>query len=331
MKKILFAVLALAALVSCTNDQTLDVSKQAIGFGNIFVDNATRIIDTTYDDDTFVDEFKVWGTVKGGHDDAEVVTIFEGATVSRPTGLSGYNPEEEWECSEVRYWAPNATYEFVAVVDGGLERLDNGKYNLVCNIIPDQKDILWATATVTTDANANPSTPIVAFTFNHALAKAFFTFKTNAAFGTEDYTYEISDIKFKSAYTRGQNTIGTNGWIIDGEPGTQAPLSFGAAVTLAPSKTAAVAVTSEYARVFIPSANMNVSFTVSMKFKGSVISKKDYQFGVFPSYENKHAQAGHQYNFVVEFTESNQVKFAVSDVTDWINGDAANGDSITLQ
>lgn len=313
MKKIFCAVLALAAMASCSKEYIVAENKQAIGFGEAFVENSTRVAtDSTYLTGEDVDLFKVWGTVKGTHTNSEAVYIFPGTEVSRPDGLTGYDDEEAWVCNNVQYWVPNANYNFIAVVDGEL----NTTNNTIAYTVADQKDLLLDTAEASvaddgtiTGTNANG---LVAFTFDHLLSKAYFTFKTNRAFATDAYTYEISAIQFDNAYTNGTYTIGaTTPWAGNGSDA----LSFGNTVTLAPSKTEVVSTTSQLVKVFIPQEDVNVSFTVTIKYGGKAISVKDYDFTVFTSGAS---EAGHSYNFVAELDENATINFTVEKVTNWV-------------
>lgn len=313
MKKILCAVLALAAMASCSKEYIVAENKQAIAFGEAFVNNSTRATDNTYLDGKDVASFNVWGTVTGTHTGAQEVLIFDGTPVTRPGSLATgvYDEKVAWVCNNVQYWVPNANYNFTAVVDGEL----NDDLTTIDYTVADQKDLLLATATASVDddgditgTNANG---LVAFTFNHLLSKAYFTFKTDA-FKTEDYTYEISNIQFDKAYTQGTYTVGG-----DWSATTTDALSFGATVAHQPSKTAEVTTTSEYVKVFIPQKDVKVSFTVTIKFGGKAISVKDYSFDVFQG-DAKKSQAGHSYNFVAELEENATINFTVKDVTDWV-------------
>ena len=65
MKKLFFAIAALAVMTGCNNDELVEVTpKQAIAFGNAFVDNATRAIDPSITSET-ISSFNVYGTVQG--------------------------------------------------------------------------------------------------------------------------------------------------------------------------------------------------------------------------------------------------------------------------
>ena len=63
MKKVLFALAAVVALAACSKEQTLVTPQpDAIGFGQPFIENATRVNGTEF---TSVDKFNVWGQVTG--------------------------------------------------------------------------------------------------------------------------------------------------------------------------------------------------------------------------------------------------------------------------
>lgn len=313
MKKILCAVLALAAMASCSKEYIVAENKQAIAFGEAFVENSTRAaIDNTYLAGKDVESFRVWGTVQGTHDESEAVYIFPGTVVSRPDDLNGYNDEVAWVCNNVQYWVPNANYNFIAVVDGEL----NTTNNTIAYTVANQKDLLLATATASVDDDGDVTGDVtdedglVAFSFKHLLSKAYFTFKTDL-FQTDAYSYEISNIQFDNAYTEGTYTVGG-----DWSATTTDALSFGATVAHQPSMTAEVTTTSQYVKVFIPQENVTVSFTVTIKFGGKAISVKDYDFTVFTSGAS---EAGHSYNFVAELKENATINFTVTDVKEWVD------------
>lgn len=319
MKKIFFALIAVVAMASCSKDEVIEVNREQIGFGEAFVENSTRVTDNSYTDDNPVTAFKVWGTVKGKHTDAQTLYIFNGDDVKNTNGTTTVGYDDVWFCDNVQYWVPNADYNFIAVVDGAYDTATNK----IAYTVVDQEDLLLATATasVANDGTVTGShmgdNGLVKFQFNHLLSKAYFTFKTKTKFQTDAYTYEISNVKFNSAYTSGNYTVGGD-WAATGD----AALSFGADVTLSPSKEQVVSVTSEYAKLFIPQQNLKASFTVTMKYGGTAVSVKNYEFDVFAT----KSVAGHQYNFVVEFAENNTIKFTVDDATDWVVND-----DITLQ
>lgn len=311
MKKIFISIIAVAALAACSKETPIAQEQQAIAFTGPFVENTTKAIDNTYSNalGNLVSAFKVWGTVQGKHGGANPVYVFDGSDVKNTDGTTTVGYDAVWFCDNIQYWVPNANYSFTAVVDGELTGTNK---NQIEYTVASQKDLLLATATASTD-NDNTVTGLtnglVAFTFDHLLSKAVFKFATSAAFATDQYTYEISDIQFDDAYVAGTYTVGGT-WA----PTTKDALSFGDAVTLAPSKTEAVEVTSQYARVFIPTTDkINVSFTITIKYAGEGISVKDYSFEVDTDFVK-----GHSYSFNVGITENNQIKFTIDDVNEWI-------------
>ena len=109
MKKLFIAVLAVAGLASCMQDEVLSQDQAAIEFGDAFVDNSTKAIIEEADDIT---GFTVYGNVKGTGDDFVALYGNDGATVTRgdEAGLG-----EAWSCSVTRYWTPLCQYNFAAV------------------------------------------------------------------------------------------------------------------------------------------------------------------------------------------------------------------------
>lgn len=233
MKKILFAVFALAALASCTNNEVIELNQQAIAFGDVFVDNATR---ADYSGGKDIQSFKVYGTVDGEN----IVQIFNGATVERPDGLnSGYNDTKAWDCDVIQYWVPSAEYQFAAIVDAT---------DIACNattpLLPEtinftvtdgDGDLLYAVAEAETDENATPDVSMVAFTFNHLLSKVGFTVTDNMG----DYDVNVTGITVTGVQKSGIYTIGgTNGiggsWAKDGDATVNLDFSNGATRQIIP-------------------------------------------------------------------------------------------------
>jgi hypothetical protein len=109
MKKIFCAVLALAAMASCSKEYIVAEDKQAIGFGEAFVDNGTRA-DYSQTDKP-VTEFKVWGTVQGKYAvDAPIAYIFNGDRVYNSPVNSVEYRLNIWECSlELSLWSAFST------------------------------------------------------------------------------------------------------------------------------------------------------------------------------------------------------------------------------
>ena len=229
MKKILFAVFALAALASCTNNEVIELNQQAIAFGDVFVDNATR---ADYSGGRDIQRFKVYGTVEGN---SNTVQIFTGADVERPEGLIGYSATA-WNCNVTQYWVPDAEYKFAAIVDA-----NSIAYNTEPPLLPEtinftvtdgDGDLLYAEAEAETDENATPDVSMVAFSFKHLLSKVQFKITNSIGAG---YSIKVTGISVDGALDKGVYTVAGDGaW----EKATDAaklatPLSFGTTDVLA--------------------------------------------------------------------------------------------------
>ena len=108
MKKLFVSMLAVAALVSCSKEQTVVMPEgELIGF-NSFVENSTRATDLTYGA-VALTSFNVYGTVQGTGNG--IVNIYDGDVVTGTVGNT------VWSCGVKQYWIAGAQYNFAAVVD----------------------------------------------------------------------------------------------------------------------------------------------------------------------------------------------------------------------
>lgn len=178
----------------------MEAPRQAIAFGDVFVDNATR---ADYSSGNTIDAFKVYGTVT-----TSVATkqIFNGDDVTRNGAANGV----AWDCDgDAHYWLPKAEYNFAAIVDG--EAVATSTLPATINhVVADgnnNKDLLYATATVTTDENATPNgvntNGVVAFNFSHLLSKMIFNI-TNET----NQLYKVKEISVTGVAEDGIYTVG---------------------------------------------------------------------------------------------------------------------------
>ena len=210
MKKVLFAVLALATMASCSNEYTVDANKEAIGFGETFVDNSTKV--DYSQTGKLVDNFKVYGTVSN-------VLIYNGNTVSRPTEVTnnGAYMDTAWICTAAtQYWVPNATYNFAAIVDGGLSNVPEMPETIDFTVKggAENKDLLYATAEVEVKNDGSKegdvsTNGLVAFTFSHLLSKVYFDITENAPAG---YSFKVTSIKATGVQEKGTYDIADEEW-----------------------------------------------------------------------------------------------------------------------
>ncbi len=208
MKKVLFAVLALATMASCSNEYTVDDNKEAIAFGNTFVDNSTK---ADYSQTgKLVNEFKVYGTVSN-------VLIYNGNTVSRPAEVTTEYMDTAWICNAAtQYWVPNATYNFAAIVDGGESDVTEMPETIAFTVKKgeDNLDLLYATAEVKVKNDGSKEGDVstngfVAFTFSHLLSKVYFEITENAPAG---YSFKVTSIKATGVQEKGTYDIADEEW-----------------------------------------------------------------------------------------------------------------------
>ena len=212
MKKIFLAVLAVAALASCAKEEVISYDKSPIGFGNAFVDNATKAIYAEADDIT---GFTVFGNVKGNGTGASANTVAlygdTGATVARTKDGNTADLGAAWYCNVVRYWTPLCTFNFAAVANGTATVGSDGlPASISYTVNPTEPaDLIYATASATTDGSSNVTATsgsvnngIVCFTFNHLLSKVTFNVDA-AAIAKNDYSVVVKDIAVTGVVNKG--------------------------------------------------------------------------------------------------------------------------------
>lgn len=205
MKKTLFVLIAFAvAAVGCNKADVISVDRQAITFGNAFVDNATK---ADYSSGKALEQFKVWGTVTGN---GNTLPLYgnDGATV---TGQIG---NDVWGCDKTEYWVPSCSYTFTAIADATDVKNMPSK---VGYSVSSEGDLLLATATAVTNTNGTPSGEsintadgVVKFIFTHLLSKVFFKF----SYGVTDndrYAFAVKGISL-SGLTATSNYVFSTGW-----------------------------------------------------------------------------------------------------------------------
>lgn len=258
MKKILFALFAVAALASCSNNEVVELNREQIAFGDTFVNNATK---ADYSTDKTVDAFKVYGTVTAL---GNTTTIFNANNVTRGGKANG----EAWACDGTpQYWLPDASYQFAAIVDGEAVATSALPATIEFAVADgaDNKDLLYATATVTTDEDADPDgvngNGVVAFDFSHLLSKMVFKIdnKTNQ-------TYNVTNITVTGVAEDGLYTVGAaTPWAKVG--GDTTTLTFGTA-----SVAGGATVQTSESRQLLPVAQtLNVTITYNVMDGDAVV------------------------------------------------------------
>lgn len=188
MKKIIIAVLAVAAMVACSKEQTVVAPKgDAIGFST-FVDNATRANDLTKGNF----DFSVYGLVEKGTDNA---LIFNDQYVNKD---GSYTPPQ--------YWIGNAQYYFAAFAPATGRTWEyktttahTGTLSFNNETAVANQDLLYAF--VKPDATAEKITAqpeAVKLTFNHMLSRVMFTFANGFA-NNSNIKLEVYDVTITDA------------------------------------------------------------------------------------------------------------------------------------
>lgn len=304
MKKILISMLAVAALVSCSKEESIRVDQgEAIAFGNAFVDNSTRAEDKTYGA-TDLEAFNVYGTVAGT---AGTVNIFNGDLVEGSVGTN------VWTCANKQYWIEGATYDFAAVVDATVAQ-DANKMPTTLTTVADAtmnfKDMLYADNLDIVGKKTGNG--YVNFTFEHLLAKAFFTVTSNTADG---YYYSVTNITVGN-YESGVYTIAGGTWA----PGNAKNVAFGdiEEVTAADAdgKTNATQM------LLVPTTDtFNVTFTADLYKDGTKLGTETKTIAV----ENNLVK-GNVYNFTIALSVGELIQFTVTEDPEW-----AAETSVTVQ
>lgn len=256
MKKFFIAIVALAATVSCSNDDIISIDRQAIDFGNPFVENAVR---ADYSDGKNLTAFTVYGTVTGNN---STVALFggDGATV---TGAVG---DAAWNYYETEYWVPSCTYAFQAVADGVI---NNGA--ITVSVGNGDLDLLYATANAETDENAAPTgtgvnaNGVVEFNFTHLMSRVGFSFENGSA--NTAYDYNITAVSFTGHDTTGTYTISESKWDT-AVTASDADLSFGTGTTthqIIPGKQT-LSITVVYDIVYNGKTMSSTSFTKPLEY-----------------------------------------------------------------
>lgn len=252
MKKIFIAVLAVAALASCSKEQTVNVDKGAVIGFDTFVENSTRANDLVANNF----DFGVYGSVINSQ--GQQGMIFKNQEVAND---GSYSPAQ--------YWIAGADYNFVAfapftdaawtyapAVDTAAE---NGTITFNNETAAANQDLIFANATANTDDAFMAAPTKVGFTFNHMLSRVRFDF-INGTAAANNLTFQVTDVVLAGAHKSGTLAVADGNvadtWTVGAETFDKA---FGNAGDAAIAATANAATEHFY---LIPTKE---TFTVSFK------------------------------------------------------------------
>ena len=293
MKKLFFALCAVAALASCSKEEVVSYDKgEVIGFANPFVNKSTRAaIDPSYSGDGTITGFKVWGT-------ANDVAIYAGDDVAQSSGV--------WTCANpVNYWIEDTQYKFAAVANAKTVDCNSTDFPVTATFdatAAANVDLVYAPIVSQTGhaAGSNTAVPLV---FNHLLSKVKFTVNVADA-SADNYSFVVRDITVKGAHT-GTVTLATGVWSSLGEDTAYTDFDIVVGDTDDDVECA-------QELLLIPD-EISISFEVDIKYNGETINTKPY--GTSPLIK-KTIVAGNAYNFIIGVSLGDPITFDV-DYTLW--------------
>lgn len=320
MKKLFIAVLSMATLASCFQSEfALD---QAIDF-NTYVGSTTKAIDPSINNDNITNySFYVWGNTQGDHaTNAPIVPIFEGVEVGYAGGVWAYGVEH------TKYWIAGNKYNFAAVVNGVVDNtaLVNGLPKDISYTAGTDLDLLYADAkNIVAKASGNEK---VAFTFEHLLSKAVFTFTnttTPVVAGAPANIYKVTNIKISGLGKSATYDV-TAGW--GASTGTY-EADFGHIVAINETNEDAAAIEvkdqesgkSNYEHLLIPGTH-DVTITCTITLYNGVVANNQVVDVIEYSQtiDGLTLHKGTAYNFSLKAGLEQTIEFDVNPVNDWNN------------
>ena len=321
MKKILISMLAVAALVSCSKEESILVDQgEAIAFGNAFVENSTRAEDPSYSAND-IEKFNVYGTVNG-------VVIYPGTEITK----NGANYGAAWTCPVDQYWIAGANYKFVGIVDGNKSgvtatTVENGMPTSISYTADGKTDLLCQTITYTAKP-AGQTNGLVAFNFNHLLSKVNFTVNNDSQSAT-GYSFVVKNFLFNGA-TAATYNVETAAW----GAATTGDTIIGNERTVDSTTVKDIVVASgvenaELAKevLFLP-GTYTISFTIDILYDGKLVTTTNYP-ATEGAYQHTLA-ANNAYNFNVGVSVGEKIQFTVTQQPTWTDGDGVNDTTLTL-
>lgn len=331
MKKTILATLAIASMMSCSNEELLEApAQQAITFGNTFVEKAPRTraaYDGSYTTSSLT-QFQVYGTIT--NTSGATGRVFKGEVVENQSGTWTLN-------GAAQYWIPGNTYHFWGIADGNVQGATSVDAPEALKHVPQtitvdasqQKDVLLATRTFENYQTTHGT--VVEFTFRHLMAKAKFTVK-NTVSTDNDYNYVVKDIKITTD-NKGIYNVANGTWSL-AEDSKSYNLEFGNAIAIdteaSNEDSEAVVIgfndkaVSNFERLLIPNKDIerdNKTLTVKFDcelYKGGTLIHEGER--TVTTEKNVVLVQGHAYNFIISLgNPGEKIQFTVENINDWEN------------
>ena len=323
MKKAFVAILSLAALVACSQDVTVKRNDSAaIGFGNSFVENKTRVAADPSTTTNSLEEFAVWGF----RDTANQLVL---------NNERVYKNGTEWTYDHLQYWMKDKDYFFGAVspINPEIVKVDtqtmskDGLGTISFTNTDGSVDLLYAEKTVYA-SEINPSDPDkVQLQFAHLLSRVKFSFAYN--FPNELTTVAVKNIKITNSPAEGSIDVTVDrpnwSWNLP-QNGSTLEVAFGDVEGGKEFAELNTYYESDNYRLLIPTddtRNHNITFDVVV-YQNHVES---YTYNLATTLKDKAFAPGKSYNIVTTITpdalDMKPIEFKVVEVEDWVDGDVA--------
>lgn len=317
MKKLFIMLAAAATVVSCAKEETISrVEGEAIEFGNVFVDNATRAdaaTDPSYSTSgkgVALAQFNVYGAVGG-------VNIFNGNLVEKTADYG-----KAWTLNGAKqYWIAGANYKFVGVVDGNKEGVTSitpdaaGLPTTIAYTVDGETDLLCDVVSI--EEAAAPYN-VVAFNYSHLLSKVKFSVKNTSGADATNYRIVLTSAKLTNVYEDGVYNVDADSWT----PGNTMReyglenLTINSNSTQYHSQEILLIPGTEKVGVYVK-ANIEASDNNGETWK--VVSSVEKTFS------NVVALAkGSAYHFAVELGVGSEIQFTATEMPEWGNGNTSD-------
>lgn len=207
MKRNLFLLIAVAAALSaCSKTETIGTQDKAIQFTSAYIGNAVESKAVNMIEQANINEFIVYG----GYND--MTHVFNGVSVA------GDANTDNWTYDVTRYWVAGQDYKFAAYAPSAAGSngtiapdFTTGSLNFTgyTSDPTNQYDLIYATATESTEDPITVAPNKIQFVFGHLLSMIKFTF--NSGFGN-DITVTVDNLKVSGMIAQGNYTGNSQTW-----------------------------------------------------------------------------------------------------------------------
>lgn len=340
MKRNLFLLIAVAAALSaCSKTETIGTQDKAIQFTSAYIGNAVESKAVNMIEQTNINEFIVYG----GYND--MTHVFNGVSVT------GDANTDNWTYDVTRYWVAGQDYKFAAYApsaagsNGSIAPdFTTGSLNFTryTSDPTNQYDLIYATATESTEDPITVAPNKIQFVFGHLLSMIKFTF--NSGFGN-DIKVTVDNLKVSGMIAQGDYTGGSKSWTPGSATVTEGAPFSEMGSTEAKNSTSGNTSASSVDFAVIPQTivgsdgagtKVTVSFNVRVQDNADHYIIGSAETGVtltakLPGYT---WTAGNRYNYTVTIKGENvnlyPIEFGTPSVTPITDADFDGNDEVTL-